>query len=476
MNASFLRGRVRPGPCRTSRVATSERAAGRTTAPPPLPVGPLTSRLPAPASRVSAWESVGKVAEGGFPACAPGDDYAKGLAAVGSWLATPEGRECVAVHAREDRNRNRRDARRDARYERQRALWPLLPEAMRKCHRVRFNRAGVQVVVDVNGAARVEGLCSCHRRSGCPHCMPALLARDAELVNAMVERHGYDRTLMATFTMRHHAGCSLRALRQGLACAFQDVRRHRIWRAFRQTHGVRTIRVVEVTHGRNGWHVHLHVLLLTNEPIAGTQGDDLRRMVARLWQRCVTQRMGARHRPTIARGVKLTQCYRADYLTKLGLEIADAAQSKVGRGKGRTYEQLARDWIAAGRDVQSRDARLIREFIDGMAGAKIVTWDHGMKAEAEALAPERKAEPRESAATHAEEYDAIRDRVIEAGEGRVVDGRVFVLRAAESAREGDVQAAVDEAVGRILREGVRVGDANAQARPGLHRARAGPAP
>jgi hypothetical protein len=79
-----------------------------------------------------------------------------------------------------------------------------------------------------------------------------------------------------------------------------------------------------------------------------------------------------------------------------------------------------------------------------------------MKAETEALSPEHDAVPRESFAIYPEDWDGPRDRLVETDDGRVMDGRVLVLRAAESAETGQAQAAVDAAIDRILREGVRI--------------------
>jgi hypothetical protein len=141
--------------------------------------------------------------------------------------------------------------------------------------------------------------------------MPRLLARDAELVTALVEKHGYDRTLMLSLTFRHRSEDDLRRARRELAHAFQDLQRHRAFRVFLRAHNVRKIRVLEVTAGPNGWHAHLHVLLLADTAIDEAECGPLQRTVARLWQGCVIRRMGKAHRPTLARGAKLTRCYRA---------------------------------------------------------------------------------------------------------------------------------------------------------------------
>ena len=79
-----------------------------------------------------------------------------------------------------------------------------------------------------------------------------------------------DLVAFATYTVRHHAGDSL-----------ADVwdRTTEAWKAVTQSKGYRRgsqrgfLKVVEVTYGDNGWHVHLHVLWFFPPQIAGVSLD-----------------------------------------------------------------------------------------------------------------------------------------------------------------------------------------------------------
>lgn len=377
------------------------------------------------------------------------DEQIRLLGAVGNWSTTSEGRTAIARRDREEQEQARRDAAREKkeeRFELQRALRPLLPPSMWKCRRVR-RTTDVEVHVGADGQTWTEGLATCNRRSGCVHCGPRLLARDAELITAMVEKHGVDRTLMLSLTIRHVAGDRLEPMRKGLARAFRKLQTQRRWREMMR--GERKIRALEVTFGENGPHPHLHVLLLMPERVSEEESTRMWRELAPLWQAVVTRELGAQHRPALGVGTDLRVCHRADYIAKLGFELADAGQDKRGRGKSRSFFQVASDWKANGCDPSDADAHVIREYFDGMHGAKIVTWDHGMSEEAEALVPKAKAETRELAVIHSEEWDASRDLCID---GR--DARIVILRAAEDAEEGRLQEAIDAEVNRILRVGV----------------------
>ncbi len=402
-------------------------------------------------SRVSAWESVGNVAvpaSGGSRTGFSDHDYAWHLGCLGSYLATSSGQRVVEELTRPAREAEARELARDERYQRQRDMAPLYPEPMRQCRRKRFVRGEVGITVSTDGIASFRGTVSCNRRSGCEHCGPRLLAEDAELVEAIVKDHGYERTLMATFTVRHWPALPLKPLRRGLANAFRNMQQHRIWRECDSLRYVQLVRSLEVTDGPHGWHPHLHVLLLLESELNDEALASLEAMLAKLWRATVVRTMGRAYRPTLSRGVDVTRCHRADYLTKLGLEVADAGQAKRARNvKGRSYWQLRSDWIANGKHVGDKDATRIREYFEGMLGAKIVTWGKRLKARAKALAPRPVVVERERATLHAEEFDAVRD--LRTDDGR--DARVAMLHVAELAQPGQVDQAVRAFVDDLLR-------------------------
>jgi hypothetical protein len=434
------------------------------------------ARPPPPVlSRVSAWESVGNVAVPANAGCRTGfsdHDYAWHLGRLGDYLATASGRRVVEELTRPTREADARELARNERYQRQRDLAPLYPEPMRQCRRKRFVRGEVDITVSTEGTARIRGTVSCNRRSGCEHCGPRLLAEDAELVEALVKDHGYERTVMATFTIRHWPGLALKPLRRGLANAFRRMLQHRDWRARDCLRHVQLVRALEVTDGPHGWHPHLHVLLLLEAELTDEALASLEVMVAGLWTATVERTMGRAYRPTLDRGVDVSRCYRADYLTKLGLEVADAGQAKRARNvKGRTYWQLRTDWIAGGKHVDDKDATRVREFLAGMLGAKVVTWGKRLKARAKMLAPKAVVIERERATLHAEEFDAIRD--LRTDDGR--DARVALLRVAELAEPGQVDRAVRTFVDDLLRRRPQTWRGT-QAPVTERECRAGPAP
>ncbi|GAI79442.1 unnamed protein product, partial [marine sediment metagenome] len=79
------------------------------------------------------------------------------------------------------------------------------------------------------------------------------------------------RLLMGTLTMRHHKGHRLSSEWDALASSWDSVIRSQVWKRWKDRLGmVGNLRVVEVTDGDNGWHAHLHLVLL----VGGREVED----------------------------------------------------------------------------------------------------------------------------------------------------------------------------------------------------------
>jgi hypothetical protein len=130
------------------------------------------------------------------------------------------------------------------------------------------------------------------------------------------------------------------------------------------------IRSVEVTHGANGWHPHLHVLLLTTRHLDEFHQEEL----AERWQSCVIRALGIAAKPDLAHGCKLSHDFRDDYIAKLGLEITDI-ENKRGKRGSKTPWTLAHE--AASGSTAAR--KLWETYVHEMKGARQLTWSRGTK-------------------------------------------------------------------------------------------------
>lgn len=165
---------------------------------------------------------------------------------------------------------DRRRARLSARY----SQWTLSSlKRVRACGRsVTSLEHGVTVHVsgstaDGTRSAGLGGVQSCGSVWACPVCSAKIQARrQAEVATALaVARSRGWEVLFLTLTMRHNSGHSLNKLWNHLTHAWGAVttgKGQRAWKQDKELYGIAGyLRLVEVTHGDSGWHVHAHVLL-----------------------------------------------------------------------------------------------------------------------------------------------------------------------------------------------------------------------
>jgi hypothetical protein len=189
---------------------------------------------------------------------------------------------------------------------------------------------------------------------------------------------------MVTLTAPHDLGMKLSALLPVIANGFRSVISGRAWlRVKARAHVVGTIRSVEITHGQNGWHPHLHVLVF----IEGDPGADglaaLGLHVRSRWERFIT---GAGYRtPDQAHGVKIERCTSAAeagaYIAKTqdgkapGNELA-RGDLKQGRNGHRTSLEILDGFRWTG-DVA--DLALWHEYERATRGHQAITWSKGLR-------------------------------------------------------------------------------------------------
>lgn len=123
----------------------------------------------------------------------------------------------------------------------------------------------------------------------CPVCAAKVWAKRGDELTAGLERWADQggRVMMVTLTMRHNASQPLGGLwdsaSDGWAAArggYRSVRR--VWA---EVDPAGWIRVVEVTWGRNGWHVHIHALVLLRPGTTSPQARKLADAMHTGWAR-----------------------------------------------------------------------------------------------------------------------------------------------------------------------------------------------
>jgi len=348
----------------------------------------------------------------------------------------------------------RERAARTHRYRRRDQLRPLTSlRRVRNCGSSAVTEGGVTVGLAANFDGTVHagygGVATCGSVWACPQCAAKVATRRAdELVDVMraVEQLG-GSGFLATFTMRHAAGDRLgwnreqRRRHAGLVERESGRARGRAagdqvdedaaaadraeldgllgqrgcwdavsygwsratsggtWVKDQDRHGglLGWAKVVEVTHGANGWHVHVHALLCFAEDASV---EEVRAIVARMfgrWRKALEQHgfdasgdMGADGRIPgwDVRKAQLQNGDLADYFTKLAHEVTGSHRKEGRRPGGRTPMMLL---VEAVESYRVEDVARWWEWEAASDGRKQLTWSgssHDLRALA-ALGPEQ---------------------------------------------------------------------------------------
>lgn len=159
------------------------------------------------------------------------------------------------------------------RYRRRSTSAKLLPrERVANCGKqLAYGRVVAELVRYEDGHAGVHGLAMCGSAWMCSVCAARISKYRADELAKGVDAwqaKGCDVRLV-TFTMRHHAGQSLKDSISGLRSAYREFQSGRGWVDIKKDFGIAgVITALEVTYSRvNGWHPHLHVLMfMKKEP------------------------------------------------------------------------------------------------------------------------------------------------------------------------------------------------------------------
>lgn len=121
----------------------------------------------------------------------------------------------------------------------------------------------VSIAVTGTGVSHLRGVRRCASVWACPACSPVIRERRAAEIDAIVGAAlaAGDHVMFVTATVQHSHRDDLATLLDQLQKAWTLTFKPRS-RSLRASGYVGMIRTVEVTHGANGWHPHVHALLV----------------------------------------------------------------------------------------------------------------------------------------------------------------------------------------------------------------------
>lgn len=282
---------------------------------------------------------------------------------------------------------DRRSRRREAMGLR-RSLWGWSSvKRQRKCGRVPHRTGGGAVIrvsdTDDGRRAGVSGLQSCGSWT-CPVCSRSISAERAQEVAAVLRAAQAQGCSVAfvTLTMSHRAGTPLRASWDALTAGWRSVTSGAAWTKDQEKFGVvGWLRAIEITHGANGFHVHVHAMIVFDGPVSPdlmfAMGDRLfgrwERGIGRKGFTAVMDRGGLDVRPVLLNSESIDAV--AAYVSKAAMEAVSSA-TKHARGANRAPFQILRDAVATG---NADDIETWWEIEQASVGRKKITWSQSLR-------------------------------------------------------------------------------------------------
>lgn len=232
-----------------------------------------------------------------------------------------------------------------------------------------------------DGHSHFSGIETCGSIWTCPVCAAKITEGRRQDLDALLRAHreAGGTAYMATFTIPHHRFQKCKDLRKAVSEAWRKVKSGKPWIRAREGHGwMGDVRALEITHGANGWHPHLHVLIFfkpgtpkeTMFSFGGWLFDAWASAIGRLG-------MGNCSKSAFTFDVVNADDGAADYVGKWGaaLELTKA-HTKQGRNGGRTPWQILGDISGT---QNSADERLFREYARAFKGARQLTWSREIR-------------------------------------------------------------------------------------------------
>lgn len=219
------------------------------------------------------------------------------------------------------------------------------------------------------------GVASCGSVWLCPVCSAKIKTRRAAEIEDVCQAHesaGGSFSLV-TCTVRHDRTMSLNESRGAVARSWGRVQRLKSWADIKEKL-VGQIAAPEITFGRNGWHPHLHILLLIRAGVLQQEIDRLKGAFVADWLRLVSEELGVM--PSVERGVDFS------HIGKDGFAAAGRYLSKIANELTASDLKSGRDPFALLDDVGSGDSEAIAkwfEFSRAMKGVRSVGWSVGLR-------------------------------------------------------------------------------------------------
>lgn len=244
----------------------------------------------------------------------------------------------------------------------------------------------IQIMKGIHKKAFYQGLMACGSIWTCPVCAAKVAERRRQELKDAIQSAKLSGMAVhfVTLTVPHGIGDDINVLNDRLSKALKRLSngKYSIKNQLRAAHPQAEIhgyiRALEVTHGKNGFHPHYHLLVFTTPDLHHTQ---LRQIYTKAWQRaCILSDLPApsdEHGCTVQDGL-----HAAEYASKWGLEDEmTKANTKTTKRHGLSPWGLLRAVLDGNEPgyPSERAAGLFKVYAAAFAGRRQLYWSNGLR-------------------------------------------------------------------------------------------------
>jgi hypothetical protein len=256
----------------------------------------------------------------------------------------------------------------------------LLPRSrVSKCLKLLKSKSdGVSILKSLDhGTCSFSGLQTCGSVWDCPVCAAKISSkRTLEISEAITQHKLIGDCILVTYTIPHTNQDDLKDLLLRLSQSMSSMKAHRSYKDCKKGfHQIGTIRKLEITHGVNGWHPHIHELWFTGR---GVDLPLLKDLLYKSWSSaCLKNDLGAISERfgvdvTPVNDTDTASLYMAKELTMNHTKLVTTNNRYI---KGRTPYDFLTDYDNG--DKQS--GILFQEYSKAFHGQRQLYWSRGLK-------------------------------------------------------------------------------------------------
>ena len=212
------------------------------------------------------------------------------------------------------------------------------------CLKAGISSKEVRLIKTHKGHVSKKGLVSCGLLWQCSVCRQRILREKRTLLKQVTNRSNTNN-VMVTLTMPHKKGDDLIQMMKTLRQGWNSFRNDRQFKHLQQRLGFQWgVCATEVTHGKNGFHPHLHILLgYLEDP--STALDEMKNLIQTLWTRvCRAFRNTSviTNSTVHSTSVTILENGEEEYVVKWSCvdEMTDSSQIKKGKNGNKSIAQM----------------------------------------------------------------------------------------------------------------------------------------